>query len=263
MTKPLNRLTANYRPPKKRGKIYKHEPSQSVHSPSTPLAKQWPPECETAFHAIISKLTSAPILAFANPQLPYILHTDACRDRLGAGLHQEQEGKVRAIAYASRGLSKSEQNYPTHKLEFLALKWAVCEKFSHYLYGSSFSVLTDNNPLTYVLTSAKLDAAGHRWLAALSTYHFTIKYRAGQANKDADRLSQQPQEPPHKKLQKLEKVLTTPYTGICFSLAVSYLSRIKVNQTLKGKGTKSGQGAKQTRLKEPTLGRKESIVMKK
>uniref|UniRef100_A0A3Q1HDU2 Gypsy retrotransposon integrase-like protein 1 n=1 Tax=Acanthochromis polyacanthus TaxID=80966 RepID=A0A3Q1HDU2_9TELE len=197
IAKPLNRLTAGYRPPKKRGKIYKREPPKLADNPNLPLAEQWTHECETAFQTIIGKLTSAPILAFANPQLPYILHTDACRDGLGAALYQEQGGRLRAIAYASRGLSKSEQNYPTHKLEFLALKWAVCEKFSDYLYGSSFTVLTDNNPLTYILTTAKLDAAGHRWLAALSTYHFTIKYRAGQANKDADGLSRRPQEPPH------------------------------------------------------------------
>lgn len=105
---------------------------------------------------MIDKLTSAPILAFTNPQLPYVLHTDACREGLGAALYQEQEGKLSVIAYSSRGLSKSEINYPTHKLEYLALKWAVCEKFSDYLYGTEFTVLTDNNPLTYVLTTAKL-----------------------------------------------------------------------------------------------------------
>lgn len=115
---------------------------------------------------------------------------------LGAALYQEQEGRLRVIAYASRGISGSEQNYPTHKLESLALKWAVCEKFSNYLYGSSFSVLTDNNPLKYILTSAKLDTAGHRWLAALSTYHFIIKYRVGHTNGDADGLSRRPQEQP-------------------------------------------------------------------
>ena len=115
---------------------------------------------------------------------------------MGAALYQEQDGKLRVIAYASRGLSKSERNYPTHKLEFFAIKWAVCEKFSDYLYGTSFQILTDNNPLTYVLTSAKLDAAGHRWLAALSTYQFTIKYRAGKSNSDADGLSRRPQSPP-------------------------------------------------------------------
>ena len=38
------------------------------------------------------------------------------------------------IAYASRSVSKSESHYPAHKLEFLALKWAVCEKFHEYLY---------------------------------------------------------------------------------------------------------------------------------
>lgn len=196
VAKPLNSLTAGYYPPKKRGKVYKRERSTSLVSPSAPLGEEWTPECESAFQTLIEKLTSAPILAFANPKLPYVVHTDACRDGLGAALYQEQEGKLRVVAYASRGLSKSERNYPTHKLEFLALKWAVCEKFNDYLYGSSFTVLTDNNPLTYVLTSAKLDAAGHRWLAALSTYQFTIKYRAGQANRDADGLSRRPQDPP-------------------------------------------------------------------
>ena len=39
------------------------------------------------------------------------------------------------IAYASRTLSKSERNYDAHKLEFLALKWAVTDRFHEYLYG--------------------------------------------------------------------------------------------------------------------------------
>ena len=43
------------------------------------------------------------------------------------------------------------------KLEFLALKWAVTEKFNDYLYGTKFILLTDNNPLTYALSKAKLN----------------------------------------------------------------------------------------------------------
>lgn len=120
------------------------------------------------------------------------MHTDASTTGLGAALYQEQDGQTRVIAYASRGLSSSEARYSAHKLEFLALKWSILEKFQDYLYGNTFTVVTDNNPLTYILTSAKLDAASHRWLAALSTFNFNIKYRAGKSNQDADGLSRRP-----------------------------------------------------------------------
>ena len=111
--------------------------------------------------------------------LPFELHTDASGRGLGAVLYQEQNGQKRVISYASRGLSKSERNYPAHKLEFLALKWAVTEKFKDYLSGQKFTVLTDNNPLTYVLSSAQLDATGLRWVAALAAFDFDLKYRPG------------------------------------------------------------------------------------
>ena len=120
---------------------------------------------------------------------PSFFHTDASGEGLGAVLYQVQEGRQRAIAYASRSLSKSEKNYPVHKLEFLALKWAITDKFHEYLYGSQFQVYTDNNPLTYVLTTAKLDATGHWWVAALSIYTFSIIYKPGKGHKDADALS--------------------------------------------------------------------------
>ena len=123
---------------------------------------------------------------------PFILHTDASGDGVGAVLYQVQNGKERVISYASRGLHNSERNYPAHKLEFLCLKWAVTEKFHDYLYGNTFQVVTDNNPLTYVLTTAKLDATGHRWLASLSNYSFKLSFRSGAANRDADGLSRRP-----------------------------------------------------------------------
>lgn len=120
------------------------------------------------------------------------MHTDASLHGLGAALYQEQDGQHRVIAYARRGLSNCERRYPVHKLEFLALKWAVTDKYFDFLYGAKFVVMTDNNPLTYVLTSAKLNAAGHRWLAALSSIDFSIEYRAGKRNQDADGLSRRP-----------------------------------------------------------------------
>ena len=60
----------------------------------------------------------------------------------------------------------SERYYPAYKLEFLALKWDVTDQFQEYLYGGNFDVYSDNNPLLYILTSAKLDAIGQHWVAA-------------------------------------------------------------------------------------------------
>jgi hypothetical protein len=70
------------------------------------------------------------------------------------------------------------------------LKWAICEQFIDYLYYSpSFVVYTDNNPLTYVLSTAKLNATGFRWIGELADFNFTIRYRPGKMNTDADTLS--------------------------------------------------------------------------
>ena len=113
-------------------------------------------------------------------------------------LCQEQpSGDVRVVAYGSRAVRQAEENYSTHKLEFLALYWAVTKHFHHYLYGApTFIVTTDHNPLTYIQTSAKLDAVGHRWMAELGTYNFTVVYKPGRLNNDADALSRCPSEGP-------------------------------------------------------------------
>ncbi len=158
-----------------------------------PRSWHWGTEQEEAFLSLKRILTSPPVLCFPDFARPFELHVDASQKGLGAVLCQEQDGLKRVVYFASRVLGKTEQNYPAHKLEFLALKWAVTEKFLDYLYGQKFTVCTDNNPLTYVLTSAKLDAAGHRWLAALSSFDFDITYRPGKgANADADAMSRHP-----------------------------------------------------------------------
>ena len=77
---------------------------------------------------------------------------------------------------------KSEKNYDTHKLETLVL------------YGGHFEVYTDNNPFIYILTTAKLDMTGQRWVASLANYNFKIFYKSGKLNVDADALSQIPWE---------------------------------------------------------------------
>ena len=117
-------------------------------------------------------------------QKPFNLHTNASTNGLGAVLSQKQaDGTERVVAYVSHFLKKAERNYDAHKVEFLALKWAVTDQFHEYLYGSpKFDVFTDNNPLTYILMTAKLDTTGHRWIASLGPYHFDLHCKPSKKN---------------------------------------------------------------------------------
>ena len=150
----------------------------------------WTEECQVAFEQLKHLCSQTPILAYANYKKPFKLHTDASEHGLGAILYQKQDDNMeRVIAYANRTLPKPERNYDTHKLEFLALKWSIMKRFHKYLYGGHFDMYTDNNPLTYILTTAKLDAIGQRWVASLVNYNFKIFYRSGKLNVEADALS--------------------------------------------------------------------------
>ena len=150
---------------------------------------KWGDDQEKVFNKLKEHLSSTPIIGYPDYKLPFELHTDASGICLGAVLYQYQGGLNRPLAFASRGLIQSDKNYPALKLEFLAMKWAICDKFKSYLFGNTFRVLTDNNPLTYVLTTANLDAKGHRCLAAVGAFNFEIANRPGKNNADADSLS--------------------------------------------------------------------------
>ena len=155
---------------------------------------EWSEQHQSVLVELLDLLARPPIMAYPRYDMPYVLHTDASQEGLGAVLYQRQDGKMRVIGYASRSLNAAEKNYHLHsgKLEFLAMKWAITDHFRDYLSYAPFTVYTDNNPLTYVLTTAKLNATGHRWVAELADFDFDIKYRPGKANADADTLSRMP-----------------------------------------------------------------------
>ena len=138
---------------------------------------EWTKQCEKAFSKLKEIFSDMPILAYADYSKCFKVHTDTSKQVLGAVLYQDQHnGTTRVIAYASRNLSKLEKRYHSSKLEFLALKRSVCEKFHEYLYGGKFQVYTDNNPLMYILTTTKLGATGQWWVASLANHDFTIHY---------------------------------------------------------------------------------------
>ena len=152
----------------------------------------WTSEHQGAFDLLKTHLMSAPVLGYPDFSRPFDLETDASMQGLGAVLSQRDENdKSRVIAYARRSLQPNEKkmrNYSSAKLELLALKWAVTEKFKDYLLGSWFTVYTNNNPLAYVKGS-KLGVAQIRWLSELALFDFNIKYRTDKLNQAADTLS--------------------------------------------------------------------------
>ena len=154
----------------------------------------WLTEHQIALEKLIDAICTQPILAYPDYNEEFFVHTDASGYGLGCILYQIQNGEKRVIAYGSRSLLPAEKNYHSTKLEFLALKWAVCDKFRDYLgYGNThFTIYTDNNPLLYVMQSTKLNANGQRWVSELSEFDFTVKYRPGVINRDADCLSRLP-----------------------------------------------------------------------
>ena len=113
-------------------------------------------------------------------------------------------------------MTETERRYHSNKQEFLALKWAVTEQFHEYLspYGKNrneFVVQTDNNPLTYIFSSANLDAAGQRWVAQLASYNFALEYQKGKDNTVANLLSHLDDHlPPGEVQDYLNKI---PYPG--------------------------------------------------
>ena len=114
-------------------------------------------------------------------------------------------------------MNETEQRYHSNKQEFLTLKWAVTEQFHEYLspYGKNrneFVVHTKNNPLTYIFSSANLDAAGQRWVACLASYNFSLEYQKGKDNTVVNFLSWMNECLPDEEVQEyLNKIL---YPGV-------------------------------------------------
>ena len=119
VAKPLNKLLQNL---------------EGTPSQKKKFRVHWGTEQQEAFETLQRLCTESPIPTYADFKAPFILHTDASGDGLGAVLYQVQEGHMRVIAYASQSLSRSDRNYPVHKLEFLALKWGITNKFHEYLW---------------------------------------------------------------------------------------------------------------------------------
>ena len=146
----------------------------------------WTEACQQAFTTLKATLAQPPVLTY--PQFHYsasqfVVYTDASDVGLGAVLEQDNH----VIAYASRTLTKAEQNYSVIQKECLAIVYAT-KQFCHYLLGRQFQLHTDHAPLQW-LSAQRMEGLLCRWALALQEYSFTIVYRKGALNANADSLS--------------------------------------------------------------------------
>ena len=168
------------------------EIARPLHKASERSTKfEWTPEAQDAFESLKLKLTSTPILALLCLKEPFILYTDASQFAMGAVLAQMQDGKVRAIYYASKSLSKSPTKYSATRLELLALV-TFTRHFRHYLLGQKLTMVTDHSALQWLHSFKNPDGITARWLEKLAPFDYEVRHRPGKSIGHADGLSRIP-----------------------------------------------------------------------
>jgi hypothetical protein len=111
---------------------------------------------------------------------------------LGAVLTQKDDfGREYVVAYVSRSNNSAEVKYSSYEGEALAAVWAIAH-FRPYLYDQRFTLVTDYQPLRWLMESDKLTGKLARWALLLQEYDFEVVHRAGITNLDADGLSCNP-----------------------------------------------------------------------
>ena len=152
----------------------------------------WADAQQTSFSELQQALVSYPVLRPPNHCLEFVLQTDWGQPGLGAILSQKTDDAAEyVVAYASRSNNRAESNYSSYEGECLAAVWAITH-FRHYLYGRHFTLSTDHQPLNWLMTSDKLTGKLARWALILQEYDFTIMFRPGSSNANADGLSRNP-----------------------------------------------------------------------
>ncbi|KAL6458845.1 hypothetical protein MHYP_G00323170 [Metynnis hypsauchen] len=128
---------------------------------------RWTPECQDAFETLKSSLTTTPVLGYPCDSGDLILDTDASNFGIGAVLSQMQDGAERVLAYGSRRLSSTEQNYCTTRRELLAVV-EFSRHFRQYLLGRPFIVRSDHSSLRWLVKMKEPEGQLARWLEKLA-----------------------------------------------------------------------------------------------
>ncbi|KAH7719684.1 gagpol and env protein precursor [Aphelenchoides avenae] len=197
---------------------------------------QWTEKEQNAFDELKKRMSSTPVLAqpdieaAISGEKPFILYTDACKDGVGAVLHQvSSDGKEHPIAYASKSCSQAERNYAITDLEALALIFAL-DKFKYFLLGTHVIARTDHQPLVSLFKRSDLSNRAHRWALEIQEWNnLKIEYIPGTKNVVADALSRNVEQ------ANSENTLTTQFKAVVMSIQSEpeWLDELKSEDWLK------------------------------
>lgn len=168
-----------------------------IAKPLTALLKNdimydWTNTCQQAFETLKNALISEPILSYPNFDKPFNVTCDASNLAIGSVLSQGPIGQDLPIVYSSRVLNKAEQNYCTTEKELLAIVWSL-KQLRPYLLGRKFYIVTDHQPLSWLVNHKNPGSRLMHWRLAMEEYEYEIIYKPGILNTNADALSRIPQ----------------------------------------------------------------------
>ena len=156
---------------------------------NAPNHVQWTAECDSAFNRLKDCLCCEPILRSPDFSLPFVLQTDASGRAIGAVLSQVGgDDEEHPVAYYSRKLLPREEKYSTVEKECLAIILGI-QTFRVYLLGRPFVIQTDHRSLEWLDRLKENNGRLTRWSLALQPYQYSVQYRTGQKNGNADALS--------------------------------------------------------------------------
>ncbi|MCP4339812.1 MAG: DDE-type integrase/transposase/recombinase, partial [Desulfobulbaceae bacterium] len=166
------------------------EPLHQLTRKNTPF--RWTELCSTSFRTLKKRISSPECLVPFDPNCETFLTTDASDVGLGAELSQMVGNTERPVAFAAKTLNQAQRNYSTPEREALAVVWAT-EHFEKYLLGRYFTLRTDQNSLTTLMTgfsdSTRASKRIARWCDRLQHHNYTVVHIKGKENCVADMLS--------------------------------------------------------------------------
>ena len=186
----------------------------------------WLPKHDAAMTEIKTLVTAVPVLRYYDVSKPVTIQSDSSQTGLGCCLLQGGQ----PVAFASRALNQTEQNYAQIEKECLSIVFA-CQRFHYYLYGrGDVTAETDHRPLVSIFSKPLLSAPKRlqSMLLTLQNYCLTVVYKPGPEMYISDTLSRAPTPPQRMDIQYRREMVCSMQQEQCDTAAIQQADYLNV-----------------------------------